>query len=60
MGKRPRSSVFILVVFHGSLFGLPQQGLGLCLPCRLWEQVGMAWALHDAALLFTEGRLLHG
>lgn len=54
------SLIFILVVFEGGLFGTPWQGQGLCLPRRLWEQVGIAWALHDPALLFTEGRLLHG
>lgn len=60
MGKRPRSLIAILGVFQGSPLGILKQGLGLCLPCQLWEQVGMAWALHDPALLFTEGRLLHG
>ena len=35
-------------------------GLGCAFRAGPGEQVGTAWDPHDPALLFTEGRLLHG
>lgn len=53
VGNRPRSLTSRLVYFKGAL------ELGVPLAYHSWG-LGMAWDLHDPALLFTEGRLLHG
>lgn len=48
-------------VFQGSPFGILKQGPGLSVPSLQALGAGReGLALHDPALLFTEGRLLRG